>query len=118
MAEPSSTAALAAGAFGAGLAGVLAGIDSGAAIGALCGSLVFFATTEELPVPRRLIFFMISLVMGYLATPWLAEASILGVGPIKFSAPAAFIASALVVTVTLAVIKRRQSQPTTGGLDG
>lgn len=118
MAEPSSTAALAAGAAGAGIAGVLAGIDSGAAIGALCGSLVFFATTEELPVPRRLIFFMVSLVMGYLCAPLLAEVQVLGIGPIKFPAPAAFIASALVVTVTLAVIKRRQSQPTAGGFDG
>lgn len=118
MAEPSSTAALAAGMAGFGLAGFLTGIDSGAAIGALCGSLVFFATTEELRVARRLVFFMVSLVMGYLSAPLLAEAQVLGIGPIKFSAPAAFIASALVVTVTLAVIKRRQSHPTTGGLDG
>lgn len=118
MAEPSSTAAIAAGAAGVGIAGILAGIDSGAAVGALCGSLVFFATTEELPMLRRVIFFVVSLVMGYVSTPLLAEAQILGIGPIKFSAPAAFIASALVVTVTLAVIKRRQSQPTTGGLDG
>lgn len=117
MTEPSSSLAALAGIFGAGFAGFLSGIDSGAAIGALCGSLVYFSTTKELPLPNRMTFFMISFVIGYMSAPALAQAQLFGVGPIEVSGIAAFFGSALVVTATLAAIRSRTVM-TKGGSDG
>lgn len=115
MAEPSSTATAFAVASGAGMAGLLAGIDANAAVGALCGAMLYFAAAQELPLAKRLLFFVISFVMGYLFSPALAKAQILGIGPIEFPGPAAFIAAALVVTATLAAIRSRgQAEPREG----
>lgn len=114
MAEPSSTSFLAA-VFGAGLAGVWAGFDGSAAAGALCGALIYFASAHELPMPRRIMFFCISFVMGYLSAPAVARAEVFGIGPIELPALAAFICSALIVTVTLAAIRTRgQASPREG----
>ncbi len=119
MAEPTtSTASIIVA--GAGLAGVMSGINADAAVGALCGALVFFATTQELPVARRLMFLVISFVAGYMFAPLVAVTKItiplLGtIGPMNLPGPAAFISSALVITVTLAAIKqRRGTEPTHG----
>ena len=115
MAEPSSTAAIAAGAAGAGLAGVLAGITPDAAVGSLCGALVFFSSNHELPIFRRLVYLVISFVMGIMFAPMLSRAELFGFGPIDLAGPSAFISSAMVVTVTLAAIKqRRGTEPTHG----
>lgn len=122
MGEPASTTAsvVVAGAAGAGLAGVVTGVDTLAAIGALAGALVFFTTTEELPVWKRCIFFLVSFVMGYLFAPALVDFEIWSIRPFKYSGPAAFGAAVLVVTVALAAIRRRgrfgADQP--GGQDG
>lgn len=121
MGEPASTTAsvVVAGAAGAGFAGLLAGIDAYAAVGALLGALVFFTTTEELPVWKRLVFLTVSFVMGYLFAPALGDFELYGIRPFKYSGPAAFGAAVLVVTVSLAAIRRRGSfadQP--GGQDG
>lgn len=122
MAEPASTAAsvVVAGAAGAGFAGLLTGIDTLAAIGALAGALVFFTTTEEMPVWKRMVFLMVSFVMGYLFAPALSDFELWGIRPFKYSGPAAFGASVLVVSVALAAIKRRGRLDTgqSGGLDG
>ena len=107
MAEPSSTAVVAAAGVGAGLAGVWAGFDGAAAVGALCGALIYFALAQELPMPRRIMFFCISFVMGFLSAPAVARAEVFGIGPIELPALAAFICSALIVTVTLAAIRTR-----------
>jgi hypothetical protein len=108
MAEPTSTGVLAAGMAGAGLAGILAGINPEAAVGSLCGALVFFSSNQELPIFRRLMFLAISFVMGILFAPMLAKAEFFGFGPIDLAGPSAFISSALVITVTLAAIKQRR----------
>lgn len=107
MAEPNSSVAVVL--TGAGITGVLAGVDPAAAVGALCGALVYFAQADELPIAKRLLFFMVSFVMGYLFSPLLARVRIewLGVGPMTLPGPAAFVAAALVVTVTLAAIRSR-----------
>jgi hypothetical protein len=122
MAEPASTTAsvVVLGAAGAGFAGLLTGIDLLAAIGAFAGALVFFTTTEELPVWKRAVFFLVSFVMGYLFSPALVDFEVWGIRPFKYPGPAAFGAAVLVVTVALAAIKRRgrigADQP--GGQDG
>ncbi|WP_346829421.1 putative holin [Pseudomonas abietaniphila] len=121
MGEPASTTAsvVVAGAAGAGFAGLIAGVDSYAAVGALAGAIVFFMTTEELPVWKRLVFFLVSVVMGYLFAPAMGDFELWGVRPFRYSGPAAFGAAVLVVTVALAAIKRGgklTDQP--GGQDG
>ena len=109
MGEPASTAAtvVVAGGAGAAVTGLFTGIDALAVIGALAGALVFFTTTEELPVWKRVVFLLVSCVMGYLFAPSLGELELWGIRPFKHSGPAAFGASVLVVTVALAIIKRR-----------
>lgn len=107
MAEPSSTTLVAAGMFGAGLAGFMAGVNGDAAVGSLCGALLYFAAAQEIPMAKRLLFFCISFVMGYLFAPAMARAALFGFGPIDLPGPAAFISAALVVTVTLAAIRSR-----------
>ncbi|WP_095094032.1 putative holin [Pseudomonas sp. Irchel 3A5] len=109
MAEPASTAAsvVVAGAAGAVFPGFWTGIDAVAAIGALAGALVFYTTTEKMPVWKRIVFLMVSFVMGYLFAPALVDFELWGIRPFKHSGPAAFGASVLVVTVALAAINRR-----------
>jgi len=115
MAEPSSTAVIAAAGVGAGLAGLWSGFDGAAAVGSLCGALIYFSAAHELPMGRRLMFFAVSFIMGYLAAPAVARAEVFGIGPIELPALAAFICSALIVTVTLAAIRTRgQASPREG----
>jgi hypothetical protein len=120
MGEPATATVVVAGAAGAGVAGILAGLDPLAGVGALAGALVFFTTTEELPVWKRAMFFLVSFVMGYLFAPALADFEAWGIRPFKYSGPAAFGSAVLVVTVALAAIRRRGAldvdQP--GGRDG
>ncbi|WP_312905404.1 putative holin [Stutzerimonas nitrititolerans] len=119
MAEPTSTGVLTAGMAGAGIAGLLAGVDSAAAVGSLCGSVIYFISAKELPLPERLTYFLISFVMGYLLAPAITGIELWGIKPFTLPAPAAFGASLMVVTVSLAALKRRrQSASPNGGIDG
>lgn len=115
MAEPSSTVvAAAAGAVAIGT-GFWAGFDGYVAVGSLCGALVHFISSKEVAMVPRLLYFVISWVMGYLAAPAIAQAEVFGIGPIELPALAAFICSALIVTVTLAAIRTRgQASPREG----
>jgi len=121
MGEPASTTAsvVVAGAAGAGFGGLIAGVDSFACIGALAGEIVFFMTTEELPLWKRLVFFVVSAVMGYLIAPALADLELWGIRPFRYSGPAAFGSAALVVTIALGAIKRGgKLTDQSGGHDG
>ena len=114
MAEPNTSTVVVALASGAGL-GTLSAINPEAAVGALCGALLYFSFARELPMAWRLINFLISFVMGYLFAPVLVKAELFGFGPLDFPGPAAFIASAMVVTVTLAAMRgKNQSAPNEG----
>lgn len=114
MPEPSTTSIVAAGAFGAGIAGILAGINAEAAVGALFGALIYFTTTNELPVWKRTLFFLTSFVMGYLLSPALGDFEFWGMHPFAFPGPAAFGGALLVVTVSLSAISRRGLDPRGG----
>ncbi|MCY1340605.1 putative phage holin [compost metagenome] len=112
MAEPSTSTVAVAMASGVSL-GAMSAINPEAAVGALCGSLLYFSFAREVPMAWRLIYFLISFVMGYLCAPAMAQAELFGFGPIDFPGPAAFIASALVVTITLAAMRgKSQGSPT------
>jgi len=118
MAEPSTTTIVAAGAGGAVFAGLLSGINAEAAVGALFGALIYFTTTRELPVWQRTLFFLTSFVMGYLLAPAVGEFELWGMHPFAFPGPAAFGASLLVVTVSLAAIRRNRPESPAGGAHG
>lgn len=118
MTEPSGV--VVAGAVGVTLTGLAAGINGEAATGALFGALVYFTTTQELPRGRRALFFLTSFVMGYLFSPAIVEFQLAGMRPFSYPGPAGFGAAALVVTLTMAAIKRRGPPPaeSSGGTDG
>lgn len=109
MGEPvtTTTGALAvAGAAGLGVAGFIAGINGEAATGALLGALIYFTTTRELGLLKRLVFFLVSFVMGYLFAPAIVEFEAWGMRPFAYAAPAGFTAALLVVTISLGLIKK------------
>lgn len=105
MNEFSSTVLL--GVLGANLAALLASIDGEAAIGALFGALVYFTTTQQLPMWNRLAFFLTSAVMGYLCAPAITDFQFYGIHPFAYPGPAGFAGAGLVVTLMLTAIRRR-----------
>lgn len=72
MAEPSTTA-VAAGTAGLTLASLLIGLDVSALIGAFAGASLFVVSARELSIIERLIYLLISILMGYLVGPTLAR---------------------------------------------
>ncbi|HBP6069080.1 TPA: hypothetical protein L5965_33320, partial [Pseudomonas aeruginosa] len=92
MGEPASTTASAvvAGAAGIGLAGYLAGIDGAAAVGALFGALLYSTTNKEYPTWQRVLFLLISFVMGYMTAPAIKDVDVYGYRPFHYSGLAAF----------------------------
>lgn len=119
MSEPASVAAVTvAGAAGLGVASALAGVDGNAVAGSVCGALVFVMTRHDLRLANRLVFFFISVVMGYLFSPALTDLQVWGIRPFAYSGPAAFVASALAVTLIVAAISRRGAPPVQGDPNG
>ncbi len=101
MAEPTTTSTLALIAAGVGLAALVPGIDGDALVGAFAGGTLFVVSTPSMPLWQRVIYFLVSAIAGYMATP-----DLLAVVPLKSSGLAAFFASAVIVSVTLAVIEK------------
>ena len=115
MAEPTSSAGIiAVGVAGAGFTGLMAAFNGDAAVGALCGAVLFFIAAGEHPIKSRLALFLVSLVMGYLFAPVVAAAQFdvfgVSIGPLELPAPAAFVSAAFVVSATLTALKLRGKQ--------
>lgn len=101
MTEP-TTSTLIPVAAGMGLAALLPGIDGDALLGAFAGATLFVVSAaQSLSLGRRIVYLLISVVAGYLAAN-----DVLAWFPLKSSGVAAFMASAIAVTVMLAVIKQ------------
>ncbi|KKO71854.1 putative holin [Kerstersia gyiorum] len=102
MADPATSVATA-GAVAAtvGAAAWLTGLDAGAVFGAFAGATTFALTARDTSLLPRLIYALISLVVGYAAVPDVAALS-----PIKSPLVIAFLVSAVVVHVTVTVIDR------------
>lgn len=100
MAEPNTTTAAAL-STAITLAGIAPGVDGNALIGAFAGAALVVVTTKEIGVVKRVAYMLISLVMGYLASP-----EIVNLTPIRSTGVAGFFAAALVITVTLQLIER------------
>lgn len=107
-----------AGALGVSAAGLLSGIDGNAATGAMCGAVLFFLASREFGLAERLLYFVISLIMGYLFSPGLTEFEVWGFRPFVYSGPAAFGASLMVVTLSHIALKWRGRADAGGQADG
>lgn len=101
MAEP-STLTVAAGTAGLTLASLMIGLDVSALIGAFAGASLFVVSARELSIFERLAYLMISILMGYLVGPTLAEHFYPGWDA---SALPAFLTAVAVVTFALRVIE-------------
>lgn len=101
MAEPSTTTIAVVLASGVTLSSLLFGLDGNAVVGAFAGAVLMVMSSKDLRWHTRLIYLVISWVMGYIAGPELADHT-----PIETTGVAAFIAAAIVVTVTLQLIDR------------
>ena len=83
---------------------LLPGVDGNALVGAVAGAALFVTSSRDLPLVRRVIYLVISTVVGYLAAP-----DLLAHLPLQSTAVAAFLAGALVVTLTTQLIERAKS---------
>lgn len=110
MAEPGPITAVALA--GGATVGIMTNFNPECAIGAMLGALLYFMWAQEVPMVKRLVYFLISFIMGYLFAPLISKASItlpfLGTfGPIDLPGPAAFLGAAFIVSVTLAILRGR-----------
>nr|DAP68890.1 MAG TPA: holin [Caudoviricetes sp.] len=79
---------------GISLVSVLSGVDGNALIGAFAGAALFVVRGQDLSIPRRLLYFAISIIAGYLAAP-----DVTRLMPVRETGVAALIAAALTITV-------------------
>jgi len=97
MAEPFASGSTAAGIVvisGFSAVSLLSGIDGNALVGAFAGAALFVLRAQDMGLVRRVLYFAVSIVAGYLVAP-----EIMHVTPLQSPAVAALIASAVVVTV-------------------
>lgn len=104
MAEPTSLSSAATLTAGVGLAALWPGVDGNALIGAFAGATLFVVSARSLPTWKRVIYLLISVVAGYQAAPdivrWI---------PIRSTGVAAFVAAAVGITITLALIEKSRA---------
>jgi hypothetical protein len=103
MAEPNTTTALSLSA-AIGFASLAPGVDGNALIGSFAGAALVVVSAKELGVFKRLMYMLISLVMGYVAAPEIVSVTLL-----KSTGVAGFFAAALVIALTLQLIERMKS---------
>jgi len=102
MVEPTSSAGTAAAAMGAvALTSAMPGVNGDALIGAFAGAVVFALHAKDLAMPKRLIYMLVSLALGYFG----ADEVMHRFGMQSYTL-ASFGLSAIVVTVALASIDR------------
>lgn len=101
MPEPTSTTVVGLLATGVGVAALLPGVNGDALIGAFAGGTLFAVSAAQVPLWRRIVYLGLSMIAGYLAAEDVQRLIF-----IRSSGLAAFLAAALVVTLTLAAIER------------
>lgn len=105
MVEPTSSATTAAAAMGAvALTSIMPGVNGDALIGAFAGAVVFALHAKDLSLPKRLIYMIVSILLGYLG----ADEVLRYTGMTSYTL-ASFGLSAVVVTLALASIDRIRS---------
>jgi len=101
MAEPTSTTTLASLAAGVSAATLLPGIDGNAIIGAFAGAALVALNAKDVAWPSRVIYLVISWIVGYLAAPEVAARA-----GLHQTGVAAFLASAFAIAVTVNLLER------------
>lgn len=97
MAEPFASGSTAAGIVvisGFSAVSLLSGIDGNALVGAFAGAALFVLRAQDMGLLRRVLYFAVSIVAGYLVAP-----EIMRMTPLQSPAVAALVASAAVVTL-------------------
>lgn len=103
--EPTSSAASAAALSGTvALTALMPGVNADALIGAFAGAVVFALHAKDVRIIKRLIYMVVSFVIGYLSVPEVTHWT-----GLQNPTVAAFAASATVVTLALATIDRIKS---------
>ncbi|MFK3649280.1 phage holin family protein [Lysobacter capsici] len=104
MAEPTSLSTAGGLTAGVGLAAMWPGIDGDALIGAFAGATLFVVSAKSLPTWQRLVYLLVSVVAGYQSgieiVRWI---------PIRSTGVAAFVASAVAITITLTLIEKSRA---------
>lgn len=103
MIDATSNAAASAGAAlsAVALTSILPGVNGDALIGAFAGAVVFALHAGDLPVVKRLIYMLVSILIGYLGA-----GEVMHWTSLKSWTLSAFALSAMVVTAALAGIDR------------
>lgn len=86
------------------LASILPGVNGDALIGSFAGAVVFALHAKDLPIPKRIIYMILSILLGYLG----ADEVMRHTG-LQSHTLAAFGLSAVVVTIALASIDKIKS---------
>lgn len=103
MAEPSSTAIAITAATGISLATVVFGLNADTAIGSFAGATLFITSARELTVKTRILYLIISMVMGYFVAGEIIKNTFIS-GP----AVAGFIGGLTSISVGLLIVKNLQ----------
>lgn len=102
MTEPTSSAASAAVALSAvTVTSILPGVNGDALIGAFAGAAVFALHTTNIPVLKRIVYMIVSVLLGYFGSD-----EVMRLTGLESHTLAAFGLSAVAVTVTLISIDR------------
>lgn len=101
MAEPTATTAIALVAAGVSLTSLLPGIDGNAIVGAFAGAALVAVHSRELAMSSRLVYLLISWIIGYLAAPEVAHRM-----GMQQTGVAAFLGAALAIAVTVQLLER------------
>jgi len=100
--EPTSSAASAGFYLGAiAITSIMPGVNGDALIGAFAGAVVFAVHAKDTSIAKRLIYMVVSFVIGYFAAP-----EVMRLSGLQSFTIAAFAASATVVTAALAGIEK------------
>jgi hypothetical protein len=101
MAEPTSTTTVASLAAGVSIATLLPGIDGNAIIGAFAGAALVALNAKDVSMVSRVIYLLVSWVVGYMAAPEVASRA-----GLHQTGLAAFLASAFAIAVTVNLMER------------
>lgn len=103
MAEPSSAAIVITTATGISLASVVFGLNADTAIGSFAGATLFITSARELTVKTRILYLIISIVMGYFMAGEIMQNTFIS-GP----AVAGFIGGLTSISLGLLIVKQLQ----------
>lgn len=113
MAEPSTTVVASVATATVGAASLFLDIDANALIGAFAGATLFVLSAKELHVWLRLLYMLISLVIGYMAAPEIIHNTF-----IQETGVAGFLGGLLCVTASQPILRYAETLDIAGLMRG